>query len=73
MIHQMPSEDQTNWRHGRGDSGTGRLFQLTLIGRGRYDRLVTVQHVKKMRREADRQTPIDQALSLGSTQPRRQR
>jgi hypothetical protein len=42
-----------------------RPFRLTLIARGRYDRLVTVQHVKKMRREADRQTRIDLALSLG--------
>jgi hypothetical protein len=63
MIHQMPSKDQTNWRHGRKDCRPRKLFRLTLIGRGRYDRLVTVQHVKKMRREADRQTPIDQALS----------
>jgi hypothetical protein len=67
MIRQMPSKDQTNWRHGRDDSGPGRLFRLTLIGRGRYDRLVTVQYVKEMRREVDRQTRIDPALSLGLT------
>jgi hypothetical protein len=72
MILQIPSKDQTNRRHGQEDSGSRRLFRLTLIGQGRYDRLVTVQHVKKMRREADRQTWLDLILSLGLN-PRRQR